>query len=262
VRLASWGAELLELLLPPGCAACKSWIPGAREAPLVCGRCRSRLRVASWPRCPRCHYPRGAHRSESPDCLECRAWSPALGAARFAYVLEPPADDLVHALKYEGWSELAGPMGDAVAALEPPSALASPPGGTGATPSSRRTVVVPVPTTAGRLRRRGYNQAELLAHRVAALREAPLLPALVRRGEAPSQTALAPTERRDNVRGAFAPARGAGGVRGADVLLVDDVLTTGATASEAAAALADLEAASVTLLAFARALPTGPRRRP
>jgi ComF family protein len=172
-------------------------------------------------------------------------------SARFAYVLEPPAADLVHALKYEGWRELAALMGDAVAAIAPPA------GGAGAA----GPVVVPVPTTARRLRERGYNQAELLAGRVAEVRQVPLVSALVRRGDRGSQTALAPSERRENVRGAFALAAAAVAIRGAHVLLVDDVLTTGATASEAAQALSAAAPASVTLLAFARALPTGANRR-
>lgn len=252
MKLASWGADLVEILLPAGCAACRTWIPGGRAAPLVCARCRSRLRVASWPRCPRCHFPRGARRADTPDCLECRDWSPALVAARFAYVLEPPAADLVHALKYEGWRELAALMGDAVAALGPSAGAAG----------AGRPVVVPVPTTTRRLRERGYNQAELLASRVAEVCRAPLVSALVRRGDRGSQTSLAPSERRENVRGAFALAAGALAIRGAHVLLVDDVLTTGATASEAAQALSAADPASVTLLAFARALPTGPKRLP
>jgi ComF family protein len=254
MKLAAWGADLLEILLPAGCAACRSWIPGGRLAPLVCGRCKSRLSASSWPRCPRCHFPRSARRRDQTDCLECRDWSPALAAARYAYVLAPPADDLVHALKYEGWQRLAGLMGDAVAALEPgrPEAV-----GPAAASGSGRSVVVPVPTTARRLRARGYNQADLLARRVAHVRGLPLAAALVRRDDHGSQTALAPTERRENVRGAFAPGHEAGRIRGAHVLLVDDVLTTGATASEAALALMAAGAERVTLLAFARALPTG-----
>jgi predicted amidophosphoribosyltransferase len=163
-------------------------------------------------------------------------------------VLSPPVTDLVHALKYEGWPELASLMGDALGALEPPS------------PRSERAVVVPVPTTADRLRSRGYNQAELLAARLAGARGLPLELALRRPGGGHSQTSLTPSERRENVRGAFAPdeCRRAQ-VAGADVLLVDDVLTTGATASEAAETLAGMGARSVTLVAFARALPTGPR---
>ena len=250
MRLTSWGNDLLDLLLPPGCAACKTWLPGGRGAPLVCGRCRSRLRAASWPRCPRCHFPRGARRVEAPDCIECRDWPPELTAARYAYVLEPPADDLVHALKYEGWSELAELMGGALAALDAPG-------------DGRYSVVVPVPTTARRMRRRGYNQAELLARRLAADRGLRLVHALERSGEGRSQTTLAPTERRENVRGVFAHVAGAAPhVSGADVLLVDDVLTTGATASSSATALASLGAASVTLVAYARALPSGPRQAP
>ena len=183
---------------------------------------------------------------EGPDCIECRPWSPALRAARFAYVLAPPADDLVHALKYEGWPELATVMGRELAKLEAPTA-----------PS----VVVAVPTTAGRLKSRGYNQAELLAKSVAEERHLPLRRAIVRVSEGRSQTALTPTERRENVRGVFAPASPRhADVAGADVLLIDDVLTTGATACEAASALVDLGARSVTLLAFARALPSTPRR--
>jgi len=249
VKLASWGRDFLDLLLPPGCAACKTWLPGGRAAPLVCGRCRSRLRVAPWPRCPRCHFPRGAHRPEAPDCFECRDWPPELSAARWAYVLATPADDLVHALKYEGWSELADLMGDALASAAARAPLAR--RGPGA-------VMVPVPTTARRLRRRGYNQAGLLAERLARARGDALVQALTRPREGRSQTTLAPTERRQNVKGAFVPVASAVPlIAGKEVLLVDDVLTTGATAGEAARALAAMGAASVTLVAFARALPEG-----
>lgn len=269
MRLASWGSDLLDLLVPAGCAACGSWVPGGSAAPLVCGRCRSRLREAPWPRCPRCHFPRGARRLESADCIECHDWPAELDAARYAFVLEPPAANLVHALKYEGWRELAGPMGDAVAKLELPDAVAAPEGPVASGSAGRtrgpprRTIVVPVPTTADRRRRRGYNQAELLARRVAEVRALPFSGALRRPREGASQTSLAPADRRRNVAGAFA----AGGqdalrLRGASVLLVDDVLTTGATAGEAASALVRAGAEHVTVLAFARALPAGPRRRP
>jgi len=177
-------------------------------------------------------------------------------------VLAPPAADLVHALKYEGWRDLAAPMGDAIAALvtstrapaaDPfaSSSKAAPPVAAG---------VVPVPTTARRLRERGYNQAELLARRVARVTGVPLVPALARRGDRGSQTALTPSERRENVRGAFTPSLTAARVRGGHVLLVDDVLTTGATAGEAAEALVEAGAERVTLLAFARALPDAPQR--
>jgi predicted amidophosphoribosyltransferase len=182
-------------------------------------------------------------------CGECRDWPDALTAARHAFVLGPPTDDLVHALKYEGWRELAGFMGDALARL------ADPP------PPSGLVVVVPVPTTPERLRARGYNQAGLLAERVASTHDLPLSEALVRVGASRSQTALTPAERRENVRGDFAPSPGpdaAGVVRDAHVLLVDDVLTTGATASEAASVLADMGARTVTLLTFGRAV-TAPR---
>jgi predicted amidophosphoribosyltransferase len=119
-------------------------------------------------------------------------------------------------------------------------------------------VVVPVPTTSSRLRARGYNQAGLLADRVGARLGLPVGDALERvRGDV-SQTALTPEERRSNVRGAF---RCSGPVRGASVLLVDDVLTTGATAGEAATTLVAAGADRVVLVAFARALAGAGRLR-
>jgi ComF family protein len=155
-------------------------------------------------------------------------------------VLASPVEDLVHALKYEGWPELADVMGRELARVGLPD-------------EDRSSLVVAVPTTSGRRRRRGYNQAELLAERFAACTGRRVRSALVRRAEGRSQTALTPAERRENVRGVFGP--GAEGVAGERVLLVDDVLTTGATASEAASTLVSMGATSVTLVAFARALP-------
>jgi len=251
VRLASWSSDLLDLLLPAGCIACRTWIPGGREAPLVCGRCLSRLREASWPRCPRCHHPSGTGRTAREQCRECERWPEALTAARSAVVLGNPSEDLVHALKYEGWPELAGLMGAAMARVlerEPRRA-------------GRPLLVVPVPTTAERMRSRGYNQARLLAGHVAAACGLPLHDALLRGEARGSQTRLGPTERARNVRDAFRPApSGAADLEGADVVLVDDVLTTGATASEAASVLAGMGAAGVLLLTYARALAAGPEK--
>lgn len=245
MNLSAWGVDLLELLLPVGCVACGVWIPRAGCGSLVCGRCRSRFRAPPWPRCPRCHFPRGAGRPEASDCLECRPWSSSLAAARYAYVLGSPVDDLVHALKYEGWPELARLMGHELAKVVLPE-------------EDRCSVVVPVPTTPQRRRRRGYNQAELLAESFADHTGRSVRCALVRRSEGRSQTSLTPAERRENVRNVFAPGPPEAGVAGARVLLVDDVLTTGATASEAAATLASMGAIRVTLVAFARALPDAP----
>jgi ComF family protein len=175
----------------------------------------------------------------------CADWAAPLTYARSAYLLAPPADHLVHALKYEGWAELAAEMGVAMARVPlPPQRL----------PAS--TLVVPVPTTPARVRKRGYNQAFLLAQVVGETLSLPLVDALQRTRGGATQVALHPSQRRANVRGVFAVREEhRAALRGAGVVLVDDVLTTGATAGAAATELARAGASEVTLLTYARALP-------
>lgn len=116
--------------------------------------------------------------------------------------------------------------------------------------------MVPVPTTRTRRRRRGYNQAAVLAEAVGGILGRPVVRALHRRPGARSQVALQPLERGHNVLRAF-EARGEGSrrIRGRHVLLVDDVLTTGATAGAASRTLGAAGATGVSLLTFARAMP-------
>lgn len=234
-----------ELLLPAACLGCGGWIPFRPEDPeaLVCGRCRSLLAPPPPPRCLRCDLPRGTGHAAGRPCTGCLDWDPELAGARTAVLLQGPASRLVHALKYEGWRRASGVMAACMASrIGPPD---------------QGAVLVPVPTTAARLRTRGYNQAAELAAALSRFTSLPVVEGLVRRGGGPSQVALHPSQRRTNVRGAF----GAPGaalqeqIQGRRILLVDDVLTTGATAREAAVALVAGGALEVTLLAFARALP-------
>jgi ComF family protein len=119
-------------------------------------------------------------------------------------------------------------------------------------------VLVPVPTTPGRRRARGYNQADLLADVVARISGLPKVGALERPGGR-TQVRLGLRERASNVRGAFRlVASHRSRIRGLEVILIDDVLTTGATARSAAETLVEGGALGVRLVTFARALPFGP----
>ena len=112
-----------------------------------------------------------------------------------------------------------------------------------------------VPTTARRLRERGYNQAQKIAEQYAFHTGRTLVHALERTGARGSQTTLQPAARRANVAGAFRiRAEVAERIAGEHVLLIDDVLTTGATAGECATALATAGARCTTVITFARAL--------
>lgn len=160
-------------------------------------------------------------------------------------VLAPPADALVHRLKYGGWRSLAPTLARRMAAMPLPRDV-----------RDEARIVVPVPTTRKRRRRRGYDQAEVLADAYAGIRGLRVVRALVRRRAAGSQVVLQPAQRRANVAGAFGPAaRPAPELRGAHVLLVDDVLTTGATALEVTGALVARGCRLVSVITFARSLP-------
>jgi ComF family protein len=248
LKLSTLAGDLLDVFLPRGCLGCGDRIPPESEEGLVCVRCRTLLRPPPAPRCPRCDVPFGTGRPRGSLCLECDSWPGILRTARAAVVMEAPADALVHALKYEGWQSLAGLLGRRMAAV--------------LLPPTGNPVAVPIPTTPERQRLRGYNQARVLAEVVCREVGLPLVDGLYR-ARGGTQIRAGPRERKRNVEGVFQVVSSSRSrIRGRDVILIDDVLTTGATASSAAMALGEDGVGSVHLLTFARALPfdSGERR--
>lgn len=239
---------ILDLLLPPTCLACDRLIASGDNKRLVCRRCRTMLRPAPPPTCTRCGAPRLiTGREVETNCQECKEWPEAIIRADSAYLMHPPADRIVHQLKYRGWRAIAGVMAEAMvhAALTIDVAC-------------RIDVIMPVPTTATRVRERGYNQAELIARAVAksVQRECELL--LERTTSKSTQTTLQPAARGANVAGAFRLRADAfGTIRNAPhVLIIDDVLTTGATAIECTRTLIEAGARCTSVLTYARAVDT------
>jgi ComF family protein len=231
---------LLDLVYAPACLGCDGTIAARTGERLVCSACRARLRPPPQPLCARCGAPLRKTGREAPPwgCPECAGWPEVLRLARSACLLQPPADRLVHQLKYRGWHCLAEPLARLMAAIPWPAEAHEP------------AIITAVPTTARRLRERGYNQAQRLADELGLNLARDVHPVLRRVAGTRTQTALQPAARAANVAGAF---EAAAAVAGAHIILVDDVLTTGATAAECARVLDAAGACCVRLITFARA---------
>lgn len=173
-------------------------------------------------------------------CLECRIDPPAFERARAAGVYTGPLREALHAFKFHGKRALARPLAELIHEQCAPVL------------ASGADALVPVPLARARLRERGFNQADLVADRLGALCGLPVRRRwLARVRETAPQTALAAAERRGNVRNAFLAERRAAGRH---VILVDDVLTTGATCQESARALREAGARRVDVVTVARVL--------
>jgi ComF family protein len=160
------------------------------------------------------------------------------------------AQAVVHSIKYGGWPGVATGIAERMARLDWPEDV-----------RRERTAIVPVPLGTARLRERGYNQSERLAVALSPHWGVPVwTDVLARDRETSSQTRLTPEERLSNVSGAFrAQVSSRIKLRGAHVVLVDDVVTTASTLNACAAALFDGGARVLSYVTFARAPAAGDR---
>ncbi len=217
---------LADLFYPQRCVACDS-----RASDVLCRGCYEELPRIEPPFCQRCGTPTAF---EAFVCEECKGLDFGFETARAPLRYEGVGKEVIHSLKYRGYR----PVVDRVMVPLMLEAL-----------DGEFDVVVPVPLHRSRFRKRGFNQAELMAQSLSRDIGVPVRDALEVLRKTRDQVELSGAGRRENVAGAF----GARAPVAGKVLLIDDVLTTGATMSACAAALARAGAAEVHALSLCRA---------
>jgi ComF family protein len=251
-------SALCDAVFPRKCLGCGRFAdqaPGAARGavsdllrplqPYFCPQCLWGVVPLEPPFCTRCGVMFAGRAGESHVCGRCLEEPPPFRMARAAFVYDQSLIDVIHSFKYKGKSRLARPLGRLLL---------------GAFnrfwDSERVDLILPVPLHPKRLRARGFNQSLLLAREWvrAGLSPAPVAAGLLKRAVAtPPQTGLRRAERETNVRGAFTLRRAERVVDRA-VLLIDDVITSGATVGACARLLLEHGAARVDVLALARTL--------
>lgn len=234
------GRACLDLLVPPQCLACGESLLTAEA---LCPRCWPTLRFIDQPMCTRCGLPLAFDPGAGGECGGCAASPPAFGRARQALVYDDASRPLILAFKNRDRT-------DAVPAFARWMVRAGRP------LLAEADLLVPVPLHWTRLWARRFNQAALLAHAIGGGVGLPVLPdALIRRRRTVKMGTLGRTARARNVAGAFQVRPGARSrLGGRRVILIDDVVTTGATTEGCARALLAGGARSVDVLALARAV--------
>ena len=233
-----WGTAALNLVLPPRCLACGAEVEASHG---LCAPCWRKLTFLAEPCCACCGLPFAYDLGNGTLCGACLRAPPLYDFARAALRYDEGSRGLVLGFKHGDRLHGAPAFGEwmrrAAGAL-----------------LAEADLLVPVPLHRLRLLKRRYNQAALLAHavgRASGIKVAPDL--LQRRRRTASQGEFGPEGRRRNVQGAFALKRGAT-VAGRSVILVDDVLTTGATGEECARVLKRAGARRVGVVTLARSL--------
>lgn len=232
-----------DALVPASCVGCSRAVTAA--GPPICALCRHRFPRPPEPRCPRCGATVPSRVRRRGRCSGCAWWPTELAIVDAPFLYEGVAAAAIRALKYGRWRSIAEPMVDAMAPVGRAliGRLGEVPGG----------IVVPVPATAARLRERGFNQAGMLADGVGSALGLRVANALERIPGGERQAAVGAARRRGNVAGRFravprAPETGS-------ALIVDDVVTTGATLAACALALAEAGFTHIGALTFARTAP-------
>jgi competence protein ComFC len=235
---------VLAVLFPAPCHVCHQPLVTASQVP-VCADCLNSLRRLAPPLCAKCGrpFPSGAAVT-APLCHACRRGLYRFDLARSFARYDRPAERVVTLLKYNAIEPLGAWLAERLAEVvsqEPAVAEVD--------------YAVPVPLDKARLRQRGYNQAELIARPLAERLGLPLRPqALLRLRSRPNKLKLSRRERWETVRGAFVTQSGSR-VDRARILLVDDVLTSGATLDACARALRGAGAGAVHAVTVARVAP-------
>jgi ComF family protein len=237
------GTRLLDIVLPPRCLKCAATVD-ANGA--LCARCWSEVGFLAQPHCAACGLPFEFDLGADALCGACAREPPVFERARAAFRYEDASKDLILRFKHADRTDSAPAFARWMARA-------------GAALLAEADLIAPVPLHWMRLFVRRYNQAALLTSALARLSGKPAVnDLLVRRRRAPSQGGLGAAARRRNVAGAFAVhPRHRDLVEDRRVLLVDDVLTTGATVSACAAVLLRAGARAVDVLTLARVARSG-----
>lgn len=234
--ISSW-----QLLYPPRCGCCKDPVSAQSASPL-CSRCLSQIEVLRSPLCLKCGsgLPADAG-SEDRYCGLCLKKQPFFDSARSLFYYQGPVRNLLQRLKYASDSGAASTLGSLIKQ-------------TGLVAGNRASgVIVPVPLHRSRLRKRGLNQALVLARTIFSDESEKIEPALlIKVRNTLAQTRLSGRERRRNLHGAFAINPGET-VAGRRICLIDDIFTTGTTVNECARILKRGGAEAVDILTCARA---------
>ena len=226
-------------LFPDDCRICKRALTEWTRVP-VCRECLAAPSPLETEfHCTSCHTPfaNAFPLDEHGVCAACRSGLPGFDRAASFGFYEGPLRGLIHLFKYSGMKPLARPLG---ALLERAIPI-----------DQEFDAIVAVPLHWRKRWQRGFNQAELLAKQIAKRRHVPLIAALKRKRSTAVQATLASAGRRRNVAGAF-EIRVKAEIAGRKILLIDDVMTTGATASACASVLKRAGATSVSLVTLAR----------
>jgi len=235
-----WVEAGLAFFYPECCQVCGRHRARATGG-LVCGQCWGQVRFIRPPFCERCGLPFAGEITAPFECANCREMELHFGSARSAVVAKGVVLEVIHRYKYQRalWFE---PFLADLLAREAGTALCG----------QGWNWLVPVPLHPTKKREREFNQAGRLAAGLSRVTNIPLNATALRRvAYTSTQTLLTRQQRAANVRGAFV-VRDAQGLRGARVVLVDDVFTTGATTSACAAVLKAAGAAEVCVWTVAR----------
>jgi ComF family protein len=241
VTCAALPRRALDIALPTLCAACHEPVAGDG----VCAACWAKLSFIAPPFCPRLGIPFVYDPGPGLLSMQAIADPPAYDRARAAVRYDEVARGMVHALKYQDRMDLAPVMGRWMARA-------------GDELLREADALVPVPLHWRRAWSRRYNQSGALARAIGREAGLPVIgDALRRTRPTPQQIGLSRTERARNVQGAFnVPPERKPAIAGRRIALIDDVLTSGATADACARVLLRGRAAAVDVLVFARVVDT------